>query len=380
MATLILCMEQLVPQAGWGTVPDQPDFQEILRTYGDQLVAVTSEAQAKTFFVAHLAPPVDLKDRLSAESTKVNARPSATFAQSSDSPDPSEVVIRVTANLASWRFASAMKQAADTQGPGEIQAVLDQSEPQRDWLLKEQETSFLRHATTLASVLSSFRMIESTDVPSQYDEYSGYVDRTYPLLTGSDDSWLVTAEQEGPDGIRRHLMSFWDQADAAGSDGRGQAEENLRETMAVHYFQARLRPVLTAHLVALTIRAEAEAEARVRTDWVTLQTWLEKRRELRGFARLCGTWQWTVHNHQNHQDHKMMMVFPPPDSAAPVKPRPAKITILGDGVYLRWEFQGGYQEDSLLFTGEGKRLEGSFTNSAGAWGSITGKRVVACGK
>lgn len=372
---------ELVPQPGWGTVTDQPDFQGILRTHGDQLVAVTSEAQAKTFFVTHLAPPVDLKDRLSAGSAKGNTQPPATFAQSSDSSDPSEVVVRVTANLASWRLASAIKQAADAEGPRQIQAVLDQSEPQREWLLKQQETVFLRRATNLASVLSSFRMPESAPsaIPSQYGEYSGYLNRTYPRLTASDDSWLVTAEKEGTDGIRRHLMSFWDQAGAADADKRGQAEENLRETLAVHYFQARLRPVLTAHLVALTIRAEATAEAQVHADWVTLQTWLEKRREMRGLARLCGTWQWTVHNHQNHQDHKMMMVFPPPDSAT-VKARPAKITVLGDGVYLRWEFQGGYQEDSLLFTGEGQRLEGSFTNSAGAWGSITGKRVLACGK
>lgn len=80
----------------------------------------------------------------------------------------------------------------------------------------------------------------------------------------------------------------------------------------------------------------------------------------------------------------MMMRFdlplPPPtqqpDPAQAMKP--AKIVVLGEGVYLRWESAGGYQEDSLLFTGEGQRLEGSFMNSAGAWGSITGKRVAAC--
>ena len=100
---------------------------------------------------------------------------------------------------------------------------------------------------------------------------------------------------------------------------------------------------------------------------------------MRGLARLCGTWQWTVHNHKNHQDHKMTMIFPPADYVSPSPARPAQVTVLGDSVYLRWEFQGGYQEDSLLFTGEGQRLEGNFINSAGAWGSITGKRTGACG-
>jgi hypothetical protein len=75
-----------------------------------------------------------------------------------------------------------------------------------------------------------------------------------------------------------------------------------------------------------------------------------------------------------------MMVFPPPGNTTSSKANPAKVMVLGDSVYLLWEFRSGYQEDSLLFTGEGQRLEGTFTNSAGAWGSITGKRVAACGK
>ncbi|MDE3019066.1 MAG: hypothetical protein KGI53_08610, partial [Nitrospirota bacterium] len=80
---------------------------------------------------------------------------------------------------------------------------------------------------------------------------------------------------------------------------------------------------------------------------------------------------------------KMVMVFdaPPlsPQQPSPTQgAKPAKIVVLGEGVYLRWETAGGYQEDSLLFTGEGQRLEGSLVNSAGAWGSITGKRVAAC--
>ena len=77
----------------------------------------------------------------------------------------------------------------------------------------------------------------------------------------------------------------------------------------------------------------------------------------------------------------MLMVFPPPDppdANQPTGPRPAKIVVLGDAVFLRWEFQIGYQEDSLLFIKDGQRLEGSFTNSAGAWGSITGKRTGSC--
>jgi hypothetical protein len=179
------------------------------------------------------------------------------------------------------------------------------------------------------------------------------------------------------DGIQRRLASFWNQHDGAASHTTT-AEE--RDNLAALYVELRLRPVLAAHVIALAVRAEAEVEHRVHHAWHNLQAWHETRKEAKGLARLCGTWQWTVHNHQNHQDHKMMMVFPPAEGGSPARARPTKISVLGDGVYLRWDFQGGYQEDSLLFTGEGQRLEGSFMNSAGAWGSITGKRIATCGK
>jgi hypothetical protein len=112
-----------------------------------------------------------------------------------------------------------------------------------------------------------------------------------------------------------------------------------------------------------------------------LHDWAAAVRQRKDLARLCGSWQWTVHNHQNHQDHKMVLSFPPPEllqSGSFSGLRPAKAVVLGDSVYLRWEFQEGIQEDSLLFGGEGQRLEGTFINSAGAWGSITGKRMGPC--
>jgi hypothetical protein len=141
--------------------------------------------------------------------------------------------------------------------------------------------------------------------------------------------------------------------------------------------------VLTAQLAALAIRAEVEAEQNARDEWIRLRTWRGNLNEKKGLARLCGTWQWTVHNHQNHQEHKMVMIFPSPDTPdtnQPTGPSPARIVVLGDTVFLRWEFQVGYQEDSLLFIRDGQRLEGSFINSAGAWGSITGKRTGPCPK
>ena len=96
-------------------------------------------------------------------------------------------------------------------------------------------------------------------------------------------------------------------------------------------------------------------------------------------ARLCGTWHWTIHNHRHHQEQKTTIVLLPPGAQAPPEfPQPSKMIVLGDAVYLRWEFQKGYQEDSLLLGKDDRRLEGTFTNTTGDWGAITGKRISGC--
>jgi len=98
-------------------------------------------------------------------------------------------------------------------------------------------------------------------------------------------------------------------------------------------------------------------------------------------ARLCGTWQWTIHNHKNHQEQKTAIVLLPPGTpASPDMPQPVRMVVLGDAVYLRWEYPRGYQEDSLLLANEDRRLEGTFKNSAGDWGAITGKRIAPCAR
>lgn len=95
--------------------------------------------------------------------------------------------------------------------------------------------------------------------------------------------------------------------------------------------------------------------------------------------RLCGSWEWTIHNHKNHQENKTAVVLLPPGAQAPPNmPQPTKMVVMGDAVYLRWEFPGGYQEDSLLLAKEDRRLEGTFRNTAGDWGAITAKRASTC--
>jgi hypothetical protein len=104
----------------------------------------------------------------------------------------------------------------------------------------------------------------------------------------------------------------------------------------------------------------------------------EAKRLEAGYARLCGVWEWTVHSHTlSHREGKSQIVLPSPEAAGVQGPSPNEIRIYGDAVYLRWEFKGEYQEDSLLLT-ENRRLEGTFRTSYGAVGAITGKRLSSC--
>lgn len=128
-----------------------------------------------------------------------------------------------------------------------------------------------------------------------------------------------------------------------------------------------------AHRVAM------EASQVATSEWWQLKTWKDRVRAIRGRNRLCGTWQWTVHNHQqHHHEQTLSLIFPPPGPDLPVAAGLVETVVLGENVYLRWEINGQIQEDSLQFTKDGQRLEGTFVNSQGGWGSITGKRTADC--
>ena len=151
--------------------------------------------------------------------------------------------------------------------------------------------------------------------------------------------------------------------------------------------ESSLRPIPTlinepltedtaAQLGGAAARIEAWAIETAHREWFRIYNWKDQVRQQRGLTRLCGTWQWSIHNHQNHREEKTSVIFAPPGAVS--SNSPAEITVLGDSVYLRWETRAGVQEDSLLFSAEGQRLEGTFVNTAGGWGSITGKRTASC--
>jgi hypothetical protein len=136
---------------------------------------------------------------------------------------------------------------------------------------------------------------------------------------------------------------------------------------------------ITASTAVAAGRLAQEAALQATAEWWRLKTWKDRVRVARGQSRLCGTWQWVIHNHQrHHEERKLSLIFPPPGPDSTGIPGLAELIVLGDAVYLRWETEGKTQEDSLLFSKEGQRLEGSFVNSQGGWGSISGKKTASC--
>ena len=149
---------------------------------------------------------------------------------------------------------------------------------------------------------------------------------------------------------------------------------SLNEAMKHWHAQDRsaAASVAAAHLTL-------EAHRQAMEEWWRLKTWKDRVRSMRGMTRLCGTWQWVIHNHQrHHEEQRLSLVFPPPGKDGALFPGLSEVIVLGDVVYLRWEGDGKVQEDSLLFSKEGQRLEGTFVNSQGGWGSVSGKRTAAC--
>lgn len=143
--------------------------------------------------------------------------------------------------------------------------------------------------------------------------------------------------------------------------------------------QGESASTLSVTVLDRAARLQVDAIQAAYQNWDRIRSWKDRVRELRGQARLCGTWQWIIHNHQkNHLEQKFSLLFPPAGQTQGTRPGLVETIVLGENVYLRWEIDGRVQEDSLQFNREGQRLEGTFVNSQGGWGSISGKKTAGC--
>lgn len=349
-----------------------PSLAELVTTHAARLSAVASDPEAIAYFSAHLGPALRLHEAILELQTPVRSNKTGSDPLKHFRAELVDSSLRLVVKLVTWHWLDRVLQTAQGTDKNSLPTWLDQSGTARKWLTASSPQGALASVSTIADTLvavaDAYPAAAGGATPPCTD-YSSYLDKAYPALADQPQSWLTVMEQEGLKGLKVRLE------DESLASGLSLANQRLCARL---YLETRLFPVFRAHLIARSLTARAEVEREAQALATALQRWPERKREILGLARLCGTWQWSIHNHRHHQDTKTTMTFPPPDGSPPTGLRPSKMVVLGDVVYLRWDFQGGFQEESLLFGGEGARLEGSFVNSTGAWGSITGKRIAAC--
>ncbi|GJL54108.1 MAG: hypothetical protein NPIRA02_12400 [Nitrospirales bacterium] len=266
-----------------------------------------------------------------------------------------------------------MQSAVQQQDIETIQPFSDQQQKARAWATTKSIPPSISHMLDFHTHMREYISTESTPPTrvSQFEAFAAYLDNQYPVLTGSENSWVGLLERGNFSNLDQRLSEYWEQPSA-------QDPPVHIDRYAQYYVRTRLWPIYKSHLIALTIQAEMEA-IRFATQAMT-QVTIERNTHSHtaNLARLCGTWHWMVHNHQNHGDHKMTLFLGDPSKSRTTQPQPTEIHIHGDTVYLLWTFPKGFQEDSLLLTQNDKRLEGTFHNTLGPHGSITGKRLSAC--
>lgn len=279
--------------AGAAESPAGPvDFAPVLQKHGEQLGAVTGDAQAVGLFVAHIGPALGLHDIAGTLAAK---NIPAKVAKELGIQELTASAQRLVAALSAWQAADRVLQSlSEPANPVAVPPA-----PSVSWIQASAPIPSLAH------------MAKELAQPAEPKAEAAAIDRT-PLA-------------------------------------------------------------LSAGRLAL------DAQQRAIAEWWQLKNWKDRVRTVRGRNKLCGTWQWIIHNHQqHHQEQKLSLLFPPPAPEYPLAPGLVETVVLGENVYLRWESNGLVQEDSLQFTKEGRGLEGTFVNSQGGWGSISGKRTSDC--
>lgn len=270
----------------------------------------------------------------------------------------------------------------------EFRAVLEDSFPkhlfaeilplevQRQWLFSKPSLQGFKDLVEFQQQMSTWPKQEPVALTphnnlSQFEKPYKQIDST-----SSWQTWIDLFNNLGFEGVQAKLGEYWQQHDQ--QDLRTPVSNALKQSYIQNYIESRLLPIFHTHLLTQAILVEAQAYNVAWKSWNHIQQWQQQEQTHRAMGRLCGTWKWIIHNHQNHGDHKTTMTFTPPGESTPSQVQPSTILIHGDTVYLKWTFPQGIQEDSLLLSNRDTRLEGTFINSLGPHGSISGQRLFPC--
>ncbi len=343
------------------------DFTDFLRETGSQTHAVASDKDATAFFLKTFGSSLELPKRL----PQRGQLPSI----------PNKITQHMslfTANLATWHLANDLLTALDHGETAMIQSILDSRQQQFEWLKQSQPD--LPDTLALVRAIAQLQPPEPLTQPlsPHYPLFTQFLHEQYPDWVGTENSWLTLAQTEGAAGVRKRLREAWDRQPAR--DGRHEKPLQGDPAPSINRFlRQSFLPIITASVQATLLQLHVRNEQQAWRQWQAIQKWSEDQKNEKGLRRLCGTWQWLIHNHQNHSDHKTVMVYPPPSQYYRMDPQPATIRVQGDTVYIRWEFPRGIvQEESLLLSEKDQLLSGTFVNNLGPNGNITGRRVKPC--
>ena len=361
-----------------GTPPSysqQPAFQHITDTNHTAFLSISSDEEATSLFLKKFGniikslPPRHRKRK----------KPDSLHLPVEITQEISQFIAGLSTSLRARRIQTFL-QPIDVK---RLEPLLNQDSAPYRWILSKQPSVRLTEFMELADAirtLSQNTSIGPTSSPQTFEAFASHFDKTYPQLLGSPTSWVALLEKGGVSAIYARFNEFLKREPATQSSLDTNAE-TLREDREKHiqqYLRSRLLPVFVSHIVAGLVRVQVDAEVEAKQTLARLAEWKQSQQNSQSRNRLCGTWQWTVHNHQNHRDHKMTLSFLPPSQLRADQPQPDDMIIHGNTVYLKWKFPSGFQEDSLLLSNRDQRLEGTFTNSLGARGTISGKRLTTC--
>jgi hypothetical protein len=208
---------------------------------------------------------------------------------------------------------------------------------------------------------------------NEYARFTNFHDQSHS--SPENAYWINLFNDLGFKGIENRLQEYWQQQEPQNPKPISDAHKRV---YIQQYITSTLLPMFHTYFLTRAIQVEAQAHEVAWESWYRLQQWQQQEQSNQAIMRLCGTWKWIIHNHQNHGDHKSTTTFSPPEQDMPPHVQPTTVLIHGDAVYLKWNFPQGVQEDSLLLSNHDTRLEGTFRNSRGPYGSISGQRLSPC--
>lgn len=345
---------------------------DFLTTHHDELLGLNSAEDAVQLF---------LSSGLTRSPQPHPLRSSTTRSSKIDVPvDIQESITQTMAALTAMAYMKDLSLVNIHQTPNGESPAKTSSAPPPTWITGLPPFEQLDRISNLHKMVTANDTTagESWDTNDQvYLQFIEYYDQKYPMFTEGPASWIQVYLDQGRQGLLTRLQEFWQTQKALVP--QSPLSDSQKTVYSERFLSARFVPLLRTYLTNQVLSLQTKSLEMVITHLSKITNWQEQKREHASLWRVCGSWLWTVHNHQNHQDHKITVNFFPPGQPAPAnQPTPTTVKVQGDTVYLEWTFPQGRQEDSLLLSNRDTIMEGTFKNSLGPYGSISGKRLSTC--